>query len=303
MSEAIPVGTGAPATTKPAPELVIISGMSGAGRSTAADALEDLGWFVIDNLPPALILPMVELAARSQGAVARVGVVVDVRGRSFFDALQSTLDKLDERGTSARILFLDASDGALVQRFESVRRPHPLQATGRIVDGILRERELLRELRNEADIVLDTTNSNVHELRAKIDAAFGPELPEALRATVVSFGYKHGLPVDADLVLDCRFLPNPHWVPELRPHTGQDPDVRAYVLAQPGAEETVARYADLVRAIAAGYLREGKRYATIAIGCTGGKHRSVAIADRLAELLTAAGGIEVRVVHRDMERE
>jgi RNase adapter protein RapZ len=303
VSDAIPVGTGAPATTKPAPELVIISGMSGAGRSTAADALEDLGWFVIDNLPPALILPMVELAARSQGAVARVGVVVDVRGRSFFDALQSTLDKLDERGTSARILFLDASDGALVQRFESVRRPHPLQATGRIVDGILRERELLRELRNEADIVLDTTNSNVHELRAKIDAAFGPELPEALRATVVSFGYKHGLPVDADLVLDCRFLPNPHWVPELRPHTGQDPDVRAYVLAQPGAEETVARYADLVRAIAAGYLREGKRYATIAIGCTGGKHRSVAIADRLAELLTAAGGIEVRVVHRDMERE
>ena len=303
MSEAIPIGTGVPATTKPAPELVIISGMSGAGRSTAADALEDLGWFVIDNLPPALILPMVELAARSQGAVARVAVVVDVRGRSFFDALQSTLDKLDERGTSARILFLDASDSALVQRFESVRRPHPLQATGRIVDGILRERELLRELRNEADIVLDTTNSNVHELRAKIDAAFGPELPEALRATVVSFGYKHGLPVDADLVLDCRFLPNPHWVPELRPHTGQDPDVRAYVLGQPGAEETVERYAELVHAIAAGYLREGKRYATIAIGCTGGKHRSVAIADRLAELLTAAGGIEVRVVHRDMERE
>jgi UPF0042 nucleotide-binding protein len=142
----------------------------------------------------------------------------------------------------------------------------------------------------------------VHELRAKIDAAFGPELPEALRATVVSFGYKHGLPVDADLVLVCRFLPNPHWVPELRPHTGQDPDVRAYVLGQAGAEETVARYADVVRAIAAGYLREGKRYATIAIGCTGGKHRSVAIADRLAELLTADGGIEVRVVHRDMER-
>ncbi|MGH8836795.1 MAG: RNase adapter RapZ [Actinomycetes bacterium] len=302
MNEATPVGTGVPATTKPAPELIIISGMSGAGRSTAADALEDLDWFVIDNLPPALILPMVELAARSQGAVPRVAVVVDVRGRSFFDALQSTLDKLDERGTSARIVFLDASDSALVQRFESVRRPHPLQATGRIVDGILRERELLRELRNEADIVLDTTNSNVHELRAKIDAAFGPELPEALRATVVSFGYKHGLPVDADLVLDCRFLPNPHWVPELRPHTGQDPDVRAYVLGQAGAEETVARYADVVRAIAAGYLREGKRYATIAIGCTGGKHRSVAIADRLAELLTADGGIEVRVVHRDMER-
>lgn len=299
----MPAGAGAPAAAKPAPELVIISGMSGAGRSTAADALEDLGWFVIDNLPPALILPMVELAARSQGAVARVAVVVDVRGRSFFDALHSTLDKLDERGASARILFLEASDSALVRRFESVRRPHPLQANGRIVDGIARERELLRELRNESDIVIDTTTSNVHELRTKIDAAFGPELPEALRATVVSFGYKHGLPVDADLVLDCRFLPNPHWVPELRPHTGQDPDVRAYVLGQPGAQDMIERYAELVRAIASGYLHEGKRYATIAIGCTGGKHRSVAIADRLAELLTEGGGIEVRVVHRDMERE
>ena len=301
MSEPVPAGTGAPAAAKP--ELVVISGMSGAGRSTAADALEDLGWFVIDNLPPALILPMVELAARSQGAVPRVAVVVDVRGRSFFDALHSTLDKLDERGMSARILFLEASDSALVQRFESVRRPHPLQANGRVVDGILRERELLRELRNEADIVIDTTGSNVHELRAKIDAAFGPELPEALRATVVSFGYKHGLPVDADLVLDCRFLPNPHWVPELRPHTGQDPDVRAYVLGQPGAKELLDRYVEMVRLIAAGYLREGKRYATIAVGCTGGKHRSVAMAERLAELLTEGGGIEVGVVHRDVGRE
>jgi len=301
VSEPVPAGTGAPAAAKP--ELVVISGMSGAGRSTAADALEDLGWFVIDNLPPALILPMVELAARSQGAVPRVAVVVDVRGRSFFDALHSTLDKLDERGMSARILFLEASDSALVQRFESVRRPHPLQANGRVVDGILRERELLRELRNEADIVIDTTGSNVHELRAKIDAAFGPELPEALRATVVSFGYKHGLPVDADLVLDCRFLPNPHWVPELRPHTGQDPDVRAYVLGQPGAKELLDRYVEMVRLIAAGYLREGKRYATIAVGCTGGKHRSVAMAERLAELLTEGGGIEVGVVHRDVGRE
>lgn len=300
MSEAPPIGT---VSVRPTPELIIISGMSGAGRSTAADALEDLGWFVVDNLPPALILPMVELAARSQGAVPRIAVVVDVRGRSFFDALHSTLDTLDERGISARILFLEASDGALVRRFEGVRRPHPLQGEGRIVDGILHERELLRDLRGEADLVIDTSVCNVHELRAKIDAAFGPEMPAALRATVVSFGYKHGLPVDADLVLDCRFLPNPHWVPELRPHTGLDPDVEAYVLGQPGAIELVDRYAELFRMIAAGYLREGKRYVTVAVGCTGGKHRSVAIAERLARQLTEGGGVEVSVVHRDMGRE
>ncbi|MCI0689783.1 MAG: RNase adapter RapZ [Sporichthyaceae bacterium] len=299
MSEPVPVG----AAAKPAPDLVIISGMSGAGRSTAANALEDLGWFVIDNLPPALILQMVELAARSQGAVPKIAVVVDVRGRSFFDALHSTLDTLDERAMSARILFLEASDSALVQRFESVRRPHPLQGEGRIVDGIFRERELLRELRGESDIVIDTSSLNVHELRAKIDTAFGPELPPGLRATVVSFGYKHGLPVDADLVLDCRFLPNPHWVPELRPHTGLDPDVKAYVLGQPEAPELLKRYAELFAIIAAGYLREGKRYVTVAVGCTGGKHRSVAMAERLAELIAEDSGTEVNVVHRDLGRE
>ncbi|MBL1069083.1 RNase adapter RapZ [Streptomyces sp. 7-21] len=284
------------------PELVIISGMSGAGRSTAAKCLEDLGWFVVDNLPPALIPTMVDLGARSQGNVARIAVVVDVRGRSFFDSLRESLTDLDAKGVTRRIVFLEASDNALVQRFESVRRPHPLQGDGRIVDGIAAERDLLRELRGDADLVIDTSNLNVHELRAKMDAQFtGADEPE-LRATVMSFGYKYGLPVDADHVVDCRFLPNPHWVPELRPYTGTSEEVAGYVFNQPGAKEFLDRYAELLRLVADGYRREGKRYVTIAVGCTGGKHRSVAMSERLARRL-AADGVETVVVHRDMGRE
>ncbi|WP_077062091.1 RNase adapter RapZ [Streptomyces sp. MP131-18] len=284
------------------PELVIISGMSGAGRSTAAKCLEDLGWFVVDNLPPALIPTMVDLGARSQGNVARIAVVVDVRGRSFFDSLRESLTDLDAKGVTRRIVFLEASDNALVQRFESVRRPHPLQGDGRIVDGIAAERDLLRELRGDADLVIDTSNLNVHELRAKMDAQFaGGDEPE-LRATVMSFGYKYGLPVDADHVVDCRFLPNPHWVPELRPYTGTSEEVAGYVFNQPGAKEFLDRYAELLQLIAGGYRREGKRYVTIAVGCTGGKHRSVAMSERLARRL-AAEGVETVVVHRDMGRE
>ncbi|ARQ72588.1 RNase adapter RapZ [Streptomyces marincola] len=284
------------------PELVIISGMSGAGRSTAAKCLEDLGWFVVDNLPPALIPTMVDLGARSQGNVARIAVVVDVRGRSFFDSLRESLTDLDTKGVTRRIVFLEASDNALVQRFESVRRPHPLQGDGRIVDGIAAERDLLRELRGDADLVIDTSNLNVHELRAKMDAQFaGGDEPE-LRATVMSFGYKYGLPVDADHVVDCRFLPNPHWVPELRPYTGTSEEVSGYVFNQPGAKEFLDRYAELLQLIATGYRREGKRYVTIAVGCTGGKHRSVAMSERLARRL-AAEGVETVVVHRDMGRE
>ncbi len=284
------------------PELVIISGMSGAGRTTAANALEDEGWFVVDNLPAALIPPMVELATRSQGAVPRLAVVVDVRSRSFFDALQHTLAQLVQRGVDYRVVFLEAGDDALVRRFESVRRPHPLQGDGRIVDGIARERALLRELRGRADLVIDTSVLNVHELRAKIDAAFGDEEERGLRATVVSFGYKYGLPVDADLVVDCRFLPNPHWVPELRPRTGLDPAVRRYVLDQPGAKDFIERYRDVLAIVIEGYRREGKRFVTIAVGCTGGKHRSVAIAEQLAHRLIEEG-VEAQVVHRDMGRE
>ncbi|MGP4115387.1 RNase adapter RapZ [Streptomyces sp. 4N509B] len=284
------------------PELVIISGMSGAGRSTAAKCLEDLGWFVVDNLPPALIPTMVDLGARSQGNVARIAVVVDVRGRSFFDSLRESLTDLDTKGVTRRVVFLEASDNALVQRFESVRRPHPLQGEGRIVDGIAAERDLLRELRGDADLVIDTSNLNVHELRAKMHAQFtGGDQPE-LRATVMSFGYKYGLPVDADHVVDCRFLPNPHWVPELRPFTGTSEEVSNYVFNQPGAKEFLDGYAELLRLVADGYRREGKRYVTIAVGCTGGKHRSVAMSERLARRL-AAEGVETVVVHRDMGRE
>ncbi|MFI0236828.1 RNase adapter RapZ [Streptomyces sp. NPDC016845] len=284
------------------PELVIISGMSGAGRSTAAKCLEDLGWFVVDNLPPALIPTMVELGARSQGNVARIAVVVDVRGRRFFDNLRDSLADLESKHVTRRIVFLESSDDALVRRFESVRRPHPLQGDGRIVDGIAAERELLRELRGDADLVIDTSSLNVHELRAKMDAQFAGEEEPELRATVMSFGFKYGLPVDADLVVDMRFLPNPHWVPELRPFTGLNEEVSNYVFSQPGAKEFLDRYTELLQLIAAGYRREGKRYVTIAVGCTGGKHRSVATSEKLAAQLVSQG-VETVVVHRDMGRE
>ncbi|MFC1406887.1 MULTISPECIES: RNase adapter RapZ [unclassified Streptacidiphilus] len=276
--------------------------MSGAGRSTAAKCLEDLGWFVVDNLPPSLIPTMVDLGARSQGAVARIGAVVDVRGRSFFDDLLASLEDLERRGVRLRVLFLEASDDALVRRFESVRRPHPLQGDGRIVDGIEQERTLLRDLRGEADLVIDTSSLNVHELRAKMDAQFSDDQEPQLRATVMSFGFKYGLPVDADLVVDCRFLPNPHWVPELRPRTGTDEEVARYVFDQPGAKEFLDQYADLLRIVTEGYRREGKRYMTLAVGCTGGKHRSVAMSERLAKRLIA-DGLETVLVHRDMGRE
>ncbi|WP_322749478.1 MULTISPECIES: RNase adapter RapZ [unclassified Frankia] len=289
-------------TTAAPLDLAIITGLSGAGRSTAAKCLEDLGWFVVDNLPPALLATMTELGLRSQGAVNRIAVVVDVRGRAFFSDLRATLDTLNARGMQPRVLFLEAADETLVRRFDHVRRPHPLQGEGRVVDGISRERALLAELRGESDLVLDTTDLNVHELRAKIDAAFGQPGGNRLNATVVSFGYKYGLPLDADLVADCRFLPNPHWVEALRPFTGRDPDVRDYVLAQPGAMEFINQYAALLRLVGEGYVREGKRYLTLAIGCTGGKHRSVAMAEQLASRL-AGDGVGVRVVHRDLGRE
>ncbi|OHV36428.1 MULTISPECIES: RNase adapter RapZ [Pseudofrankia] len=283
-------------------DLAIITGLSGAGRSTAAKCLEDLGWFVVDNLPPALLSTMAELGRRSGGGVSRIAAVVDVRGRAFFADLRAALDALDAAGTRPRVLFLEASDDALVRRFDHVRRPHPLQDDGRVVDGISRERALLAELRGEADLVLDTTDLNVHELRSKINAAFGQPGGNRLNATVISFGYRYGLPLDADLVADCRFLANPHWVEALRPFTGRDPQVRDYVLEQPGAKEFIDRYAELLRLVGEGYLREGKRYLTLAVGCTGGRHRSVAVAEELAARL-AATGVGVQIVHRDLGRE
>ncbi len=285
------------------PDIVIVTGMSGAGRSTAAKALEDLDWFVVDNLPPGLLATMADLGGRVQNAVPRIAVVVDVRSRAFTSDLESAIKDLEQRGVRPRVLFLEAADEVLVRRFESVRRPHPLQDDGRVVEGIARERALLLEIRAEADLVVDTSNLNVHQLRAKVVGYFGePGDESSLRATVVSFGYKYGLPVDADLVVDCRFLPNPHWVPELRPQNGRDASVRDYVLGQRGAKEFLDSYGEVLRLLAAGYEREGKHYMTLAVGCTGGKHRSVAMAEQLGQRLRDEG-IDVQVAHRDLGRE
>jgi UPF0042 nucleotide-binding protein len=284
------------------PDIVVITGMSGAGRSTAAKSLEDLDWFVADNLPPDLLPTMLDLARRAQGAVPRIAAVVDVRSRAFSTDLKSVVGDLDTRGARPYVVFLEASDETLVRRFESVRRPHPLQEGGRVVDGIAAERELLQGVRGEADLVLDTTDLNVHELRQRMRDTFGADEDTALRVNVVSFGYKYGLPVDADMVADCRFLPNPHWVPELAPLTGQDSRVRDYVLGQPGAAEFLDAYTAALSVTLAGYQREGKHFATLAVGCTGGKHRSVAMAEQIAARL-AATWPRIRVVHRDLGRE
>lgn len=284
-------------------EVAVVTGLSGAGRSTAAKCLEDLGWFVVDNLPPELIATMVELGVQARGAVTKVAVVMDVRSRAFTDDLASVIKDLDARGYKPRVLFLEATDAVLVRRFEQVRRGHPMQGDGRLADGITAERELLAPLREEADLVLETSALSVHDLRAKIEDAFGSDSTTQTRVTVLSFGYKYGLPMDADLVMDVRFLPNPFWIPELRDHTGLDAEVRNYVLSQEGAEEFLDRYHQLLRLIGAGYKREGKRYLTMAVGCTGGKHRSVAISEELARLLSNEDGMAVKVIHRDLGRE
>lgn len=291
--------------TRGALETVVVSGLSGAGRSTAAKCLEDLGFFVVDNLPPELIATMVDLGSRTQGAITRIAVVMDVRSRAFSSDLTGVLRDLAERGLRPRVLFLEARDDVLVRRFENVRRAHPLQGEGRLTDGIAAERTLLTDLRGEADLIIDTSDRSIHELRREIERVFtsgGLEGRPVLRATVVSFGYKYGLPVDADLVADVRFLPNPFWIPELRELTGESDEVRDYVLTQEGAGEFVDRYAELLRIIGAGYTREGKHYLTLAVGCTGGKHRSVVMARELANRLTDMG-VRATVVNRDLGRE
>ena len=284
-------------------EVAVVTGLSGAGRSTAAKCLEDLGWFVVDNLPPELIATMVELGAQARGAITRVAVVMDVRSRAFTEDLAAIIKDLDARGYKPRVLFLEATDDVLIRRFEAVRRGHPMQGDGRLHDGIEAERILLTPLKQEADLVLDTSALSIHQLRAKIEDTFGTEAATSTRVTVLSFGYKYGLPMDADLVMDVRFLPNPFWIPELREQTGLDGEVRNYVLSQEGAEEFLDRYHELLRLIGAGYRREGKRYLTLAIGCTGGKHRSVAMSEELAARLASEDGMAVKVVHRDLGRE
>ena len=282
-------------------ELLILTGMSGAGRSTVAHALEDLGWYVVDNLPPALLPSLAEQTLETHAALA---VVVDVRGGKFFDELNNSLAKLKSASVPYRLLFLDASDQALVQRFESTRRPHPLQAKDRIVDGIARERAKLEEIRAQADVVIDSSNLNVHQLEKRTSEIFAAGMLASLRINVLSFGYKYGIPVDSDLVLDCRFIPNPHWIPELRPLNGLDAPVSAKVLGSEGVADFVKSYVGVVKQMIPGYFREGKKYVTIAIGCTGGKHRSVAITEEIARQLSAIGNeISAHPTHRDVGRE
>ncbi len=284
-------------------ELLILTGMSGAGRSTVAHALEDLGWYVVDNLPPALLPSLAEQGLETHAALA---VVVDVRGGKFFDELNNSLAKLKSAAVPYRLLFLDASDQALVQRFESTRRPHPLQAKDRIVDGIARERAKLEEIRAQADVVIDSSNLNVHQLEKRTSEIFAAGMLASLRINVLSFGYKYGIPVDSDLVLDCRFIPNPHWIPELRPLNGLDAPVSAKVLGSEGVADFVKSYVGVVKQMIPGYFREGKKYVTIAIGCTGGKHRSVAIAEEIAkQLISTSADLEIsaHATHRDVGRE
>ncbi|MGC4173920.1 RNase adapter RapZ [Demequina sp.] len=281
-----------------AAEVVILTGMSGAGRTRAAAALADQGWYVVDNLPPQMLGGLVQMVGSS--ADDRLAAVVDVRARGLFGDIEAVIDDLEARGVPVKLIFLDASDETLVQRFEEARRPHPLQKDGTILEGITRERALLDAVRERADTVIDTSSLNVHELRDVITAQLGEEdIP--LTVNIVTFGFKNGLPADADFVADVRFLHNPHWVPDLRPLTGLDPAVRDYVLASEGAAEFVADYAKLLDSVLSHYRAHDKHSVTIAVGCTGGKHRSVAIAEALAVSLREHGR-PVRVTHRDRER-
>mgnify|MGYP000457018703 CR=1 FL=1 len=283
-------------------EMLIVTGMSGAGRSTVADALEDIGWYVVDNLPPQMLRPLVELAQRAGASLPRIAAVVDIRGGTFFSELQEMVESLRDK-VDVRVVFLDANDAVLVRRFESVRRPHPLQGDGTLLDGITAERSRLAEVRESSDIIVDSSDLNIHQLATLVTETFAEEDRAGLRVIVQSFGFKYGLPPDADLVADARFLPNPFWEPALRAHTGEDSEVADYVLDQPGAREFLDAYVAALRPVLEGYQRENKRHATIALGCTGGKHRSVALVRELAARLKSIPGLAVSVKHRDLGRE
>lgn len=280
-------------------EFVLIAGLSGAGRTQAANTLEDLGWFVIDNLPPALVTKVAELARAPGSSIERVALVIGTS--AYVDEMDAAIAQLRASGDPVRLLFLDASDEVLVRRYENTRRRHPLDPD-RVSEGIRAERALLEPLKAQADVVIDTSNLNVHQLRDRMVEIFAAgDRSRGLQTTVVSFGYKHGIPLDVDLVLDCRFLPNPHWIEELRPLTGLDAPVRDYVLGQPETAEFLRRLDALLELLLPAFVKEGKSYLSIAVGCTGGQHRSVVLAEEIAKLL-ARRGFPPTVRHRDADK-
>ena len=283
-------------------EVLVVTGMSGAGRSTVGNALEDLGWYVVDNLPPQMITPLVELATKAADTIPKIAAITDVRGGRLFSDLQQIVEVL-RLSSAVRVLFLEATDDVLVRRFEQVRRPHPLQGNGTILDGIAAERAQMLEMRESSDIIIDTSGLNIHQLATKVTEIFAEDGAPGVQVTIVSFGYKYGLPTDADMVADMRFLPNPFWIPDLREGTGLDSDVSDFVLSQKGAREFIDTYAAALEPVLSGYQNENKRHATIAVGCTGGRHRSVAAVEQLATIIRGLPGVAVNVKHRDLGRE
>ncbi|MEJ5996796.1 RNase adapter RapZ [Corynebacterium sp. H130] len=280
---------------------VLITGMSGAGLNSAARVLEDMGWYVAQNLPSALVLQMVEMCQAEDSPVKRLALVSDVRSRPFNGNLVQVIDELDARGTRPIILFMEARDDILIRRFDSVRRTHPMQGPDTLQHGITRERRTLFEVKEQADIVIDTSELSVHDLRRAIESSFDSVTANKEHVTLQSFGFKRGAPHDTDLILDVRFLPNPYWVGDLRKFRGVDKPVSDYVLAQKGAREFIDSFVAMFNTMIRGYRREGKRFVTVSIGCTGGHHRSVAIAEEIGRVLSENSELEVAVIHRDIK--
>ncbi|GGC59011.1 RNase adapter RapZ [Hoyosella rhizosphaerae] len=290
-------------TSPPNIEVTLVTGLSGAGRGTSAKVLEDLDWYVADNIPAELVPEVVDLSLHENQPITRLAMVLDVRSRAFTGGLETVVSQLRARNIQPRILFLEASDAVLVRRFEQVRRSHPLQGDGTLLEGISAERTLLAPVRGMADVVIDTSNLSVHDLRARLEPAFEDPDNKQIRVAVLSFGFKYGVPLDVDMVVDVRFLPNPHWIPELKHHTGQDDGVRDYVLSQDGAQQFLTTFRELLAPVLKGYRVEGKRYMTIGVGCTGGKHRSVAMTEAIVRMLSEDTDLSVRTRHRDLGKE
>ena len=285
------------------PEILVITGISGAGRSTAANTLEDEGWYVVDNIPPQMLEALADLVTRAPDSMPKLAVGIDIRSRALFNDLPAAIDTLRKSDVEFSMLFMDAKDKNIIARYEAQRRPHPLQGEGRVLDGIVRERKLFSELKEAADSVIDTSDMNVHQLAKTIREMYSQKGPKLLNLTLMSFGFKYGAPSDANMMADMRFIPNPHWVPELRALTGKDAGVRDFVFQNPGTLEFVENYLQALRPVITGYRHEGKHYATIAIGCTGGKHRSVAVTEELARRLSENPEVHVNIQHRDIGRE